>query len=135
MLWRKYRDKTVPEEGERVKSKNRMIRINDEILKEAANIIRAELKDPRMPKETLCSVTRADTTNDLKYCKIYVSVLGDDTQKKEVLEALKNASGFIRHEIAERINLRNTPELKFILDDSMEYSAKIEKLIDQVKDW
>lgn len=113
-----------------MKTNNRMIRINDEIKKEVSEIIRSELKDPRVG--TITSVIKAETTNDLKYCKIFVSVLGDDEQKKEVMEGLKNAAGFIRKQIAERINLRNTPEIKFILDDSLEYSIKISKIINDI---
>ena len=105
----------------------RLMRINDEILKECAGIFRTELKDPRI--STMVSVTKVDTTSDLSYAKIYVSIMGDDEQKKEVLEGLKNAAGFIRGRIASSVNLRNTPELKFILDDSLEYSLKMSKLI------
>lgn len=107
-----------------------MIRINDEVKKEAAEIIRAELKDPRIG--SLTSVLKADVTNDLKYCKIFVSVLGDENQKEEVMEGLKNAAGYVRKLLASRINLRNTPEIKFVLDDSLEYSIRMSKLIDEV---
>ncbi len=113
-----------------MKTNNRMIRINDEIRKEVSEIIRSELKDPRVG--TITSVLKVETTNDLKYCKIFVSILGDDEKKKEVMEGLKNAAGFIRKQIAVRINLRNTPELKFILDDSLEYSIKISKIINDI---
>ncbi len=113
-----------------MKTNNRMIRINDEIKREISEVIRSELKDPRIGLIT--SVLKAETTNDLKYCKIYVSILGDDEKKKETMEGLKNASGFIRKQIAVRINLRNTPELKFILDDSLEYGFKISKIIDDI---
>ena len=113
-----------------MKSNNRMIRINDEIKKEVSEIIRSELKDPRIGLIT--SVLKVETTNDLKYCKIYVSILGDDEKKGETIEGLKNASGFIRKQIAVRINLRNTPELKFILDNSLEYGFKISKIIDDI---
>ncbi len=113
-----------------MKTNNRMIRINDEIKKEVSEIIRSELKDPRIG--IITSVLKTETTNDLKYCKIFISILGDDEKKKETLEGLKNASGFIRKQVAERINLRNTPELKFILDDSLEYSFKISKIIDDI---
>jgi ribosome-binding factor A len=109
------------------KTSNRMIRINDEIQKEISQIIRSDLKDPRVG--VITSVLKVDTTNDLKYCKVFVSVLGDDDKKAEVLEVLKKASGFIRSLIANRINLRVTPELTFILDDSLEYSFKIDKII------
>lgn len=113
-----------------MKNNTRMIRINDEIKKELSEIIRSELKDPRIGVMT--SVLKVDTTNDLKYCKVYISVLGDEEQKKSVMEGLKNASGFIRKQIATRINLRCTPEFKFELDNSLEYSARIYKLIDEV---
>lgn len=106
---------------------NRQIRINDEIMRETATIIRTELKDPRIA--SMVSVTKADTTADLKYCKIYVSVLGTDKQKADTLEGLKSCSGFIRKELARRINLRNTPELKFIIDDSLDISFKMDELI------
>jgi ribosome-binding factor A len=112
------------------KVNTRMIRINDEIQREAANIIRSEVKDPRIG--TLTSVIKVETTSDLKYCKIYVSVLGNDEEKQEVMKGLKNASGFIRHLLAERINLRNTPEITFKLDDSLEYAMRMDKLIKEI---
>lgn len=107
----------------------RLMRINDEILRECANILRSELKDPRI--STMVCVTKVETTSDLNHAKIFVSIMGDETQKKEVLEGLKNASGFIRRGIAERINLRITPELKFVSDDSLDYSLKMAKLIEE----
>jgi len=107
-----------------------MIRINDEIKKEVSEIIRSELKDPRVG--VITSVLKVETTSDLKYCKIFVSILGDDQKKTETMEVLKGASGFIRKRIADNINLRNTPELKFIFDDSLEYSIKISKIIDDI---
>lgn len=113
-----------------MKRNNRMTRVNDEITKELANIIRGELKDPRMGVMT--SVLRVETTQDLKYCKIFISVLGNDEEKKEVMKGLKSASGYIRHLLAERINLRITPELMFRLDDSVEYGIKMSKLIEQI---
>ncbi len=113
-----------------MKNNTRMIRINDEIKRELSEIIRTELKDPRIGVMT--SVLKVETTNDLKYCKVYVSVLGDDDKKAEVIEGLKNASGFIRKQVATRINLRNTPMFKFEIDNSLEYSIKISKLIDEV---
>ena len=110
----------------------RLMRINDEILRECANILRQDIKDPRI--STMVTVTKAETTSDLSYAKIFVSIMGDDEQKKEVLEGLKNASGFIRRGIAERINLRATPELKFVIDDSLDYSLKMAKLIKEAND-
>ena len=113
-----------------MKTNNRLIRINDEIKKEVSEILRAELKDPRICAMT--SVVKVDTTVDLKYCKIYISVLGSDEQKKEVMAGVKSSAGFIRKLLAQKINLRNTPELQFILDDSMEYAFRLSKLIDEV---
>jgi len=110
--------------------KNRMIRINDEIMRETAGIIRSELKDPRI--STITSVVKVNTTNDLKFCKVYVSVLGDVKLKNEVMEGLINAQSFVRRRLAQRINLRNTPELTFILDESLEQRMRMEKLIDSV---
>lgn len=109
------------------KTNNRLIRINDEIKKEVSEILRSDLKDPRIG--VITSVLKVDTTNDLKYCKVYVSILGDDEKKQEVMSVLSGACGFIRSEIAHRINLRNTPEFKFILDNSLEYSFKIDKML------
>lgn len=110
-----------------MKTNNRMIRINDEIRKEVSEILRSGLKDPRVG--VITSVLKVDTTNDLKYCKVYVSILGDDEKKAEVMQVLKSASGFIRSQIASKINLRNTPQFTFELDDSLEYSFKIDKII------
>ena len=113
-----------------MKTNNRMTRINDEILRELSQILMTEVKDPRLGVMT--SILRVDTTQDLKYCKVYVSVLGNEEEKKGVMEGLKNAGGFIRHLIAERVNLRNTPEFIFKLDDSVEYGIRMSKLIDEV---
>jgi ribosome-binding factor A len=113
-----------------MKTNTRLIRINDEIMRETAQIIRAELKDPRIGVMT--SVVKTETTNDLSYTKVYVSVMGDEAQQKDVMTGLKNAAGFIRKQIAQRINLRVTPVFQFILDDSMAYSAKINQLINEV---
>jgi len=105
----------------------RLMRINDEILRECANILRSEIKDPRI--SAMVSVTEVETSNDLSQAKIFVSIMGDDARKEEVMEGLKNAAGFIRRGIAERINLRSTPEIKFLLDSSLDYSLKMAKLI------
>ena len=112
------------------KPNTRMIRTNDELAPELANIIRTEVKDPRI--KSMTSVLRVETTADLKYCKAFISVLGNDEDKQSVMAGLKNASGFIRHLLAERVNLRNTPELIFKLDDSVEYAIRMDKLIKEV---
>ena len=113
-----------------MKGNTRLSRINDEILRELSQIIRTEVKDPRIG--TMTSIIRVETTQDLKYCKVFVSVLGNDEEKDSVMKGLKNAGGFIRHLLAERLNLRYTPELTFKLDDSVEYAVRMSKLIDEV---
>lgn len=112
------------------KNNNRITRINEEIRNELSTIIRNDLKDPRVNK--LTSVVRVDTTPDLKFCKVFVSVLGDTEVQEETEKGLKSSSGFIRNELARRINLRNTPELHFVLDHSIEYGVNMSKLIDDV---
>jgi len=106
-----------------------MIRINDEIKKELSIIINTQLKDPRT--KSMTSVTKVETTQDLKFCKAHISVIGNEDEKAAVLEGLKNASGFIRKQIASTINLRNTPEFTFLLDDSLEHAIKMSKLIEE----
>lgn len=105
-------------------------RINGEVQRELSNIIR-ELKDPRIGIMT--SVTAVEVTPDLKFCKAYISVLGDGQAKADTLEGLKSAAGFIRRELARTVNLRNTPEIKFIMDESIEYGMRMSKLIDDVR--
>ena len=100
-------------------------RINDEVLKEMAVILR-EVKDPRV-KEAFISVTGAEVTPDLKYAKIFYSHLRGDA--KEVAKGLKSSAGFIRHKLAERLNLRITPELTFIVDESIAHGAHIASLL------
>ena len=105
-------------------------RINMEVQRELSEIIRSGIKDPRIHPMT--SVVSADVTPDLKYCKVYISVLGDENAQKSTMEGLKSAEGFVRRELARRVNLRNTPELKFILDQSIEYGVNMSHLIDEV---
>lgn len=105
-------------------------RINGEILKELSNIIRSEIKDPRINPMT--SVVSVEVAPDLKTCKAYISVLGDEQSQKDTITGLKSAEGYIRRELARTVNLRNTPEIKFILDQSIEYGINMSKLIDEV---
>lgn len=109
---------------------NRIVRINEEIKHELSNIISRELKDPRINQMT--SVMRVETTSDLKHCKVYISILGNDESIEGTKAGLESSSGFIRKELAKRINLRNTPELHFVIDHSIEYGIHISKLIDGV---
>ena len=111
------------------KNSNRLGRIDEELKKEISNIINYELNNPKITG--MISVTRAKTTPDLKYAKVYVSIL-NSKNVKDTLANLKKSSGFIRSEIAKRINLRITPELIFVLDDSMEYGAKIDQILKEI---
>ena len=105
-------------------------RINMEVQRELSEIIRSEIKDPRIhPMTTVVSV---DVTPDLKYCKAYVSVLGDAEAAQETIQGLKSAVGYVRRELAHRVNLRNTPEITFVLDQSIEYGVHMSQLIDEV---
>ncbi len=104
-------------------------RINAEVQKELCNIIR-ELKDPRVGLMT--SVTAVEVAPDLKTCKAYISVLGADQEKVDTMKGLKSAEGFIRRQLAKELNLRNTPEIKFILDDSIAYGVAMSKKIADV---
>ena len=111
------------------KNSNRLGRIDEELKKEISNIINYELNNPKITG--MISVTRAKITPDLKYAKIYVSIL-NAKNVKDTLANLKKSSGFIRSEIAKRINLRITPELIFVLDDSIEYGAKIDQILKEI---
>ena len=105
-------------------------RINGEVLKELSNIIRSEIKDPRINPMT--SVVSVEVAPDLKTCKAYISGLGDEQSQRDTITGLKSAEGYIRRELARTVNLRNTPEIKFILDQSIEYGINMSKLIDEV---
>lgn len=101
---------------------NRIGRINEEIQRELSELLRT-LKDPRVQK-TMVSITRVDTTSDLRYAKIYVSIYDKD-QSREVLKGLKSSGGYLRRELASRLRLRYTPELVWTEDHSITYGAKI----------
>lgn len=105
-------------------------RINGEIQRELSNIIRSEIKDPRIGPMT--SVTDVETAPDLKTCKVYISVLGDQEAQKATIQGLRSAEGFVRRMLAKNLNLRNTPELTFVLDESIAYGVAMSKLIDEV---
>ncbi len=105
-------------------------RINGEVMKELSNIIRGEIKDPRINPMT--SVVAVEVAPDLKSCKAYISVLGDEESQKNTIKGLKSAEGFIRTKLAKNINLRNTPEITFVLDQSIEYGVNMSRLIDEV---
>ena len=107
----------------------RLGRIEEEYKKELSQIIGYELKNPNVTG--LISVTKVKVTNDLKFAKVYVSILNSKNQK-DTLVGLKKSSGFIRSELARRVNLRNTPELIFELDDSLEYGARIDSILKDI---
>ena len=105
-------------------------RVNAEVHKELAEIIRNGIKDPRI--QPMTSVTAVEVAPDLKTCKAYISVLGDAEAKKDTLAGLRSAESYIRRQLAKTVNLRNTPEIRFILDESIEYGVTMSKLIDEV---
>lgn len=106
------------------------IRINEEVMRELSQIIRGEIKDPRINPMT--SVVAVEVAPDLKTAKAYISVLGDEKSQKDTLAGLRSAEGFIRRELARSINLRNTPEINFILDQSIEYGIEMSRKIDEI---
>lgn len=107
---------------------DRIDRISSEMQRVLSEIIREDVKDPRVPLMT--SVVSAKVTRDLKYAKIYISVLGTEAEKKSAMAALQNSAGFIRHQVADKMELRCTPQLTFILDESIERGSYLTSLID-----
>lgn len=106
------------------------VRVNAEVMRELGNIIRGGIKDPRI--SPLTSVVAVEVTPDLKFCKAYISVLGDEKAKMDTIKGLKSAEGYIRRQLASSINLRNTPQITFIMDQSIEYGVNMSKMIDDV---
>ena len=110
-------------------NKTRLGRIDEEYRKEISNIISYKLKNPNVTG--MISVTKVNVTNDLKFAKVYVSIL-NSKNIKNTLAGLKKSSGFIRSGLAKKVNLRNTPELIFELDDSLEYGARIDSILKEI---
>lgn len=108
---------------------NRMNKIDEELRKEISTIISLELKNPHLTG--LISVTKVKTTPDLRFAKVYVTMINEKS-KKENLAILKQSSGYIRSGIAKKINLRTTPELIFEFDESLEYGAKIDEILKDI---
>lgn len=106
------------------------IRINEEVRRQLQEIVMHELKDPRI--DPMTSVTKVEVAPDLKTCKAYVSVLGGSDALHTTIEGLKKAEGYIRRELARTVNLRNTPEIRFIADDSIAYGVGMSRIIDEV---
>ena len=107
------------------------IRVNEAVRQELSMLISREVKDPRV--DMMTSITRVIVATDLKTCKVYISVFGDDEKKEETMAGLKSSEGFLRRMLAKNLNLRNTPELQFILDGSIEYGMHMSQLIDQLE--
>jgi len=105
-------------------------RVNAEVQKELSNILRGGIKDPRVAPMT--SVVAAEVAPDLKTCRAYISVLGDKETQENTIKGLQSAEGYIRSALARSLNMRNTPEVKFILDQSIEYGVNMSKKIDEV---
>lgn len=108
------------------------IRVNEEVLRELSMIIHGEIKDPRISQMT--SVVSVEVAPDLKTCKAYISVLGDEQSQKDTLAGLRSAEGYIRRTLAKNVNLRNTPKITFIIDQSIEYGVNMSHFIDQVNE-
>ncbi|MBQ7944900.1 MAG: 30S ribosome-binding factor RbfA [Lachnospiraceae bacterium] len=105
-------------------------RINGEVHRVLAEIIRGEIKDPRINPMT--SVVAVEVAPDLKTCKAWISVLGNEESQQDTLKGLKSAEGYIKNQLAKKINLRNTPEIRFVIDQSIEYGVTMSKMIDDV---
>ncbi len=106
-------------------------RLGEIIREEISDILFRQIKDPRI--NGLCSIVRVDVSDDLRYAKVSVSIMGDETQQKRTLAGLKSAANYIRREIGHRIDLRYVPEMTFVLDKSIEYSIHIDQLIKEFK--
>lgn len=106
-------------------------RLSEEIKREISKMILDEIKDPRI--KGMVSITDINVTRDLRYAKVYISIYGNEEEKKETIEGLKSASGYIRHEIGKRIKMRYTPEISFELDRSIEYGAHISEVLKELK--
>lgn len=107
------------------------MRINEEVHRALSNIIRSEIKDPRLNPMT--SVVAVEVAPDLKTAKAYISVLGDLESQENTLKALKSAEGYIKRQLAVKVNLRNTPQIKYVLDQSIEYGVLMSKKISDVR--
>lgn len=112
------------------KSSVKNTRINGEVQRVLAEVLRGGIKDPRI--SPLTSVVAVEVAPDLKTCKAWISVYGDEQAKENTLAGLKSAEGYIKNQLARQINLRNTPEIRFIVDESIAYGVRMSKLIDEV---
>lgn len=111
-------------------SRQRAIRVGEAIKEEISDILRHELKDPRIG---FVSVVNVEVSSDLRHARVYVSVLGDEEAKRETIAGLESAKGFIRTEVGRRIRLRYTPDIVFTLDDSIAHGVRIAELLQEMK--
>lgn len=111
-------------------SQQRAARVGEEMREILARLLRDEVKDPRIG---FASIVKVEVSNDISHAKIYISVLGNDQQKKDSLKGLSSATGFLRSEVARRLQLRYTPELHFVLDDSIAHGQRIAQLLVEVQ--
>ncbi|MGE5415325.1 MAG: 30S ribosome-binding factor RbfA [Acidobacteriota bacterium] len=111
-------------------NKRRLEKMAEEIRREISGILLEQIKDPRL---SLASVTRVEVSNDMGHARVYISVLGDETKKQEAMQALDKAKGFIRSEVSNRIRLRQSPDMTFILDLSIEHGIKISTMLEEMK--
>jgi len=112
--------------------RRRAERVSNLIRQEICELLQEQVNDPRL--SGLISVTKVETSSDLKQAKIYISAITEHDDKYEILQGFKSASGFFRRELSRRLILRSIPELSFLLDDSIEHGAKVLELIEQVTD-
>ena len=121
----------ILQNGDRMRKNSvKNTRVNGEVMRELAQIIRSEIKDPRI--SPLTSVVAVEVAPDLKSCKAWISVLGGEEERESTLEGLKSAEGFIKMKLARSINLRNTPDITFVMDQSIEYGVSMSHKIDEV---
>ncbi|MCL5040151.1 MAG: 30S ribosome-binding factor RbfA [Firmicutes bacterium] len=111
-------------------ARQRAQRVGEAIKEEVSDILQHQLKDPRIG---FVSVIQVDVSNDLRHAKVYISVLGEPAQKEETVKAIQKATGFIRSELGQRVRLYHTPELVFLLDESIEHGARIARLLEEVR--
>jgi ribosome-binding factor A len=109
---------------------HRIERINHLIRQEISELLQRQAKDPRL--SNFISVTEVNTSGDLKYARVFISYMGTDTERKQIMTTIQQASGYFRSELARRLNIRRVPEISFHWDESIQYGAHIEELIDQV---
>lgn len=113
-------------------AKYRSGRINEEVKKAISSTIQNDIRDPRFT--AMVSVTKVDVTKDLRYAKVYITILGDESKQKETMSILKNSSSFIRRQLGQSVKLRYTPEIIFELDTSIQYGMHIDALLEQIKE-